>query len=353
MSTIITPITMPFASGRTSGTLPNVIPAIEPNALNDNVANQTTGFPVLQATSLGGGGIPVQEGEMNGVLNFYTNLLFQMGQGYQFTFDTALVSAVGGYPQGAILWCASNNTFQISLQNNNDKNFVTTPSFINDGIWWQNLVSAGEFPNIVDDASTGSVTIGTNQVGGTQVLKTSDTAGHMAHHQVEVSAGVARAVTYLKNPDGTTNHGTFWEPNRRPFCVNLDNLSVTTRSQAYIQDCTNTYSTGDVVGGGFYSLNMQKILIDTELYSISISGDIQNVMNSQGYLGYIELPLTQINNSSSGPLTFISVTDVLSYVGVVTVNPNDSIARLNFTAFNVPNNGDILNGSFSILFTGF
>lgn len=153
MSTIITPITTPFASGRTSGTKPNVTPPLIPN-VPDIIMNQTTGIPLLQSTPLNAGGVTCKEAEMNGTLNFYTNLLFQQGQGYQYTFDSTLSATIGGYAQGAILWCASNNTYQRSLINNNTFNFIATPSYINDGVHWSNV----SLPDIKDN-NAGAVTI--------------------------------------------------------------------------------------------------------------------------------------------------------------------------------------------------
>lgn len=67
MTAIITPITAPFAWSRSD----NVLPATNSGS-PDNVANQETGFPVLQMTALSTpGATPVKEQEMNGVINYY------------------------------------------------------------------------------------------------------------------------------------------------------------------------------------------------------------------------------------------------------------------------------------------
>lgn len=128
----ITPILNPFAYERTDSVTPDYT-----KSNPDNIANQETGFPLLQADDLSNpNATPVKEEEMNGILNFYTNILFKLGQGLQFTFDSALSTRLVGYPIGAILYCESNNTFQRSLIDNNTANFVTNPSYINDGIHW-------------------------------------------------------------------------------------------------------------------------------------------------------------------------------------------------------------------------
>lgn len=131
--TTITPITQAFASARGDNILPTTTPS-------DDIANQPDGFPVNQMLpDTNPSWKAVKEEEMNGVLNFYTNKLFQAGQGLQYTFDATVSATIGGYSAGAVLWCVSNNTYQVSLVANNTANFVTTPSYINDGINWKTL----------------------------------------------------------------------------------------------------------------------------------------------------------------------------------------------------------------------
>lgn len=131
----ITPILNPFAYQRADSVTPDYT-----KSNPDNIANQETGFPLLQADDLSNpNATPVKEEEMNGILNFYTNILFKLGQGLQFTFDSALSTRLVGYPIGAILYCESNNSFQRSLVDNNTANFVTNPSYINDGINWVDI----------------------------------------------------------------------------------------------------------------------------------------------------------------------------------------------------------------------
>lgn len=135
----ITPILMPFAEARIDNVQPSTTPSL-------SVVNQPDGFPLYQKLPYGDANYTaVKEEEMNGVLNFYTNILYQLGQGLFFTFDANLAATTGGYAQGAVLWCESNQTFQISLIDNNLANFVTTPSYINDGINWQSIT---QYPSI-------------------------------------------------------------------------------------------------------------------------------------------------------------------------------------------------------------
>lgn len=129
MSTI-TPITKPFCNSGTKVSLPSTV--------NTYAANQETGFPDAQATPFPTG-TAVKQDEMNGALNLYTNLLFQQGQGLQYTFDSTLSAVLGGYPVGAILYCASNNTFQQSLVSGNTADFVINPAYVNDGVNWRTI----------------------------------------------------------------------------------------------------------------------------------------------------------------------------------------------------------------------
>jgi len=144
------PIIKPFCNTGTQ-----VAPPVGADSL---VANQETGFPDSQATPLPIG-TEVQQNEMNGVLRLYTSLLLWLNSGGQFTFNQAFSDANNGYALDNILWCASNSTFQRSLVANNTANFVTTPSYINDGINWIDVNNAS-FPDIQDNPTTGNVTIG-------------------------------------------------------------------------------------------------------------------------------------------------------------------------------------------------
>lgn len=103
------------------------------------VANQDTGFPLLQSTPIALGGTPVNREQMNGVINLYSQFAFWQQCGGTYTFDSAISTQYGGYPAGIVLFCASNNSFQLSLTNNNTANFITTPSYINDGVHWKQI----------------------------------------------------------------------------------------------------------------------------------------------------------------------------------------------------------------------
>lgn len=121
------PIIKPFCNSGTQVT--------PPVGADTFVANQETGFPDSQATPLPVG-TEVQQDQMNGVLKLYTSLILWLNSGGQFTFNQTFSDANNGYAKDNILWCESTSSFQRSLIDNNTANFVTNPSYIDDGIHW-------------------------------------------------------------------------------------------------------------------------------------------------------------------------------------------------------------------------
>lgn len=119
------------------------------------IQTQQFGIPPVQERDPDFGGLPVRRDETNGVLQFYSNVLYFMNQGGQFTFDTDQSTALGGYSEGAVLFDFATSSYIISLIDNNTFDFVTTPSYI-DGTHWISLNSLA-YPDITDEA--GLVTI--------------------------------------------------------------------------------------------------------------------------------------------------------------------------------------------------
>ena len=65
---------------------------VPPEAASTTVANQDTGFPVLQATPLASGGLPVSREEVNGVFNFYSEYIFNYSLGNTYDADATNAS---------------------------------------------------------------------------------------------------------------------------------------------------------------------------------------------------------------------------------------------------------------------
>ncbi len=112
------------------------------------VQTQQFGIPPVQQQNPDFGGKPVLRTETNGVLQFYSNVLYFINQGGQFTFDAAQSTALGGYSTGAVLFNFPTSSYVISLIDNNTFNFVTTPSYI-DGVHWAKLNKLA-YPDIID-----------------------------------------------------------------------------------------------------------------------------------------------------------------------------------------------------------
>lgn len=141
-----------FCNAGTAG-IDYVIPPV--SSLNPDIVTQDKAYPVSQATPLNENGVAVNRPQTNGLWKLATDAIAFLNKGGNYTFDSALT---GGYSKDAILWCASNNTFQRSLVNNNTANFITNPEYINDGINWAsqgsnaaNLVTAQLTPTFLTD----------------------------------------------------------------------------------------------------------------------------------------------------------------------------------------------------------
>lgn len=161
-------ITTPFCA---SGT-PITDFVLPPIAGSDGslIQTQQFGIPPAQAKDPDFGGVSVLRTETNGVLQFYSNVLYFMNQGGQFTFDVDQSTALGGYSEGAVLFDFATKSYVISLIDNNTFDFVTTPSYI-DGTHWIKLNSLA-YPDITDGAGLVSV-IGAN---GLKVYKSASFA---------------------------------------------------------------------------------------------------------------------------------------------------------------------------------
>lgn len=146
-------ITVPFCALGTPST-DFVLPPIV-GSDSSLIQTQQFGIPPVQQRDPNFGGLPVLRTETNGVLQFYSNVLYFINQGGQFTFDAPQSTALGGYSQGAVLFNFPTSSYVISLIDNNTFDFVTTPSYI-DGIHWEQLNSLA-YPDITDIAGLVSI----------------------------------------------------------------------------------------------------------------------------------------------------------------------------------------------------
>jgi hypothetical protein len=147
-----------------------------PTTASTLVANQATGYPLLQSTKYSLGGIPVQRDQTNGAFNLYSSILAWQQAGGTFTFEPTVSTAYSGYNQGAVLaYQRTDGGFGLlySTSNSNTANFITTPSVI--GTAWIDISN----PIILANPSftTHRSTIGSFIVGNYTTTSISTTNG--------------------------------------------------------------------------------------------------------------------------------------------------------------------------------
>ena len=96
------------------------------------------GFLPITSEPLDSGGIAPERIDFNGMFYLSTDQRVFLQNGGFITYDTGVVSAIGGYPQDAILGYIDENGnfgFVRSLINDNAYNFIETPTYINNTYW--------------------------------------------------------------------------------------------------------------------------------------------------------------------------------------------------------------------------
>ena len=119
-----------------SGTTNFEIPADTSTSATDTCVLDD-GFLPITSTDLDDGGIAPERKNFNGLFYLSTDQRNYIQNGGSITFDAAVSTAIGGYPQGAVLdYVNSGNYYKVqSLIDDNTYNFVTTPTYI-DNVHW-------------------------------------------------------------------------------------------------------------------------------------------------------------------------------------------------------------------------
>ena len=147
----------------TSNTTPVVIPqpiaaqatseninAIPNGATGTNRASFQEGFPAITRMPVienplptQVSGLPPKQQDFNGLFNTVSQHNFFAQNGGTYSFNQAVSDAIGGYPQGALLWAivGGKPTAVYSLVENNTFNFLTNPEYL-DGVHWA-FIDAG------------------------------------------------------------------------------------------------------------------------------------------------------------------------------------------------------------------
>ncbi len=147
----------------TSNTTPVVIPqpiaaqatseninSIPNGATGTNRASFQEGFPAITRMPVienplptQVSGLPPKQQDFNGLFNAVSQHNFFAQNGGLYSFNQAVSDAIGGYPQGALLWAIVNGkpSAVYSLVENNTFNFLTNPEYL-DGVHWA-FIDAG------------------------------------------------------------------------------------------------------------------------------------------------------------------------------------------------------------------
>ena len=142
------------------------IPLVQ-DAGTPNRMSFALGFPQITSEDKDLGGLPPRRADLNQALFLVTNNLYEFQNGSFPTFNASALTYLpnGGYPLGAILWCAAEGRFVKSTKADNADNFITTPTYI--GSSWVFLNN----DEVSDDAvglllanSTTNITVGTGFV---------------------------------------------------------------------------------------------------------------------------------------------------------------------------------------------
>ena len=117
----------PFAVSGTKNTIPT-------SPTGTNKASFTEGFPPVTMQPISSGGIPPSGDDFNGLFYDYSSHVVWINAGGQYRFDSALSTAMGGYPKGMVLQNNAGSASYISLIDNNTNDFNSDASQI--GVTW-------------------------------------------------------------------------------------------------------------------------------------------------------------------------------------------------------------------------
>ena len=120
-SQIPTKISVPFASGA-GGSYTRTVPIPSQIAITPGAASFTDGFVPLNFAPVGAGGTPPFGQDMNGLLNAITLWQQWQGAGGLVIYDSAMSTAIGGYPKGAMLASTTAGAAWLNTADNNTTN---------------------------------------------------------------------------------------------------------------------------------------------------------------------------------------------------------------------------------------
>jgi microcystin-dependent protein len=92
------------------------------NTASANLVSYLAGLPVGMATPITNSGVPVDEAQMNGLFQFFSQYILWTQAGGLATWSQSIANA-GGYNAGMKLWSSTLNRFLVSLVDNNVAQF--------------------------------------------------------------------------------------------------------------------------------------------------------------------------------------------------------------------------------------
>jgi hypothetical protein len=116
----------------------NVLPILNTDASNKQLADLTNGFPIDTQGDPSDGKLPPERADFNALGYLTTSYDFFYQAGGTFTFSSTIASAIGGYPQGARLWHTNSSGVSMLLESTKDDNeddFTDDESYI--GTSWK------------------------------------------------------------------------------------------------------------------------------------------------------------------------------------------------------------------------
>lgn len=158
-------LTKPFADNAGVGYV-RTIPEASQIGITPGAASLTDGFPPLNFLDPTAGGVPPSGQDMNGILKILSQHTAFQGSGGCYRFDSALSTAMGGYPVGAVLQSNTGISSYINILAGNTTDFNSTPSSI--GVSW--MPYGGEFqatqtiPGKAEIATQAETNLGTDDL---------------------------------------------------------------------------------------------------------------------------------------------------------------------------------------------
>lgn len=184
------------------------------NATGTDTSSINLGFLPITSEPLDDGGQAPERIDFNGMFYLSTDQRVFLQNGGFITYDADVATSIGGYPQGAVLGYLDNSDnfcYVESLIDNNQYNFVTTPSYIN-GTYWKYVAGKPKTISILEQIfPIGAIFIGTTATCplsiffGTWELVAADRClqGSSSNHEANTTIPAA-----IPNIKGSITRGT-------------------------------------------------------------------------------------------------------------------------------------------------